>query len=89
MIIMARRFNWDAHRYRKRNGPLISKEEDRDNKLKAQKLKERVAKGHKSPQAHLHGPVRHLSPEEIAAWAAENGYTVKSPKGPANDNPSG
>lgn len=74
---MARRIDHEAAKFRRHARPLVTKGEEADNKLKAQQLSERVAKGHKSPTAHLHGPVRVLSEEERSAWAKAHGFEVK------------
>lgn len=56
----------------KRYDPLFSdkfkKECARDNKI----LKERVKKGYRNPQAHLHGPVKVYTPEERQAFVDTN-----------------
>jgi hypothetical protein len=70
---MPTRIDHDALRFRKIPGRLVSKGEQADNRLKAEQLAARIASGRASSTAHLHGPVRTLSPEEVAAWAAPHG----------------
>ena len=59
------------------SGPLVSSEQLENFREDAEKLAARVAKGHKSTTAHLHGPVRVFTDEEKAAWAAARGYGVR------------
>lgn len=84
---MAKRLDWDAHKFRKRPRPLVTAEERKDNKLKAKQLAERISKGHRPPQANRYGDARQCTPEEIAAWAESNGYAVtgKESNRPAPD----
>jgi len=84
---MGKGLDWSAHRNRKRPGPLVSHAEHQDNKLKAKQLAARVSRGHKSPQAHRHGPVRKLTPEEVADWAEAHGYLVADQKADDDDPP--
>lgn len=63
------RLDWTAHRNRPRR-PLISDADIRKFKEDAVKVAERIAKGHRSPQAHLHGLGRALSPEDRQAVVA-------------------
>jgi hypothetical protein len=73
---MAKRLDWDAHKFRKRPRPLVTAGEKKDNKLKAVQLAERIRKGHRPPQAHRYGAARQWTPEEIAAWAEGKSYAV-------------
>lgn len=75
---MSKRIDYEAHRFRKVAGPLISKGQEADNKLKAEQLAARIASGRRSSTAHLHGEVRTLSRAEVAAWAAARGVGVKA-----------
>lgn len=43
----------------------------------AKALTERLAKGHRSPQAHLHGTARVLSEDEKAEIAKRMGWAIK------------
>lgn len=62
------RLNW--HRKRAAPRPLVTREEKLEFERQAKVLAERLKKGHRNPQAHLHGPVRKWTPEEIAAYEA-------------------
>lgn len=74
---MSRRIDHASLRFRtKASGPLVSPELSEKFREDAEKLAARVAKGHKSTTAHLHGPVRVFTDEEKVEWAAARGFKV-------------
>lgn len=83
---MAKRLDWEGQRFRKIACPLVSKGMEKDFKRQAKQVAERLKKGHRSPQAHLHGRVRSLSEQEKAAYAAKMGWTIKIPATKPSDS---
>ena len=83
---MAKRLDWDAAKWRKRR-PLITAGEERELKRQARQLADRVKKGHRNPQAHLHGKVRTFTEDEKLAYATNMGWDVAPPKPPPSSSP--
>lgn len=65
---MSCRLDWSKPRKAPR--PLVTDGERRDFTRSAKAMAERASKGWRSPQAHLHGEVRRLTPDEIRAVEA-------------------
>lgn len=78
--------NWN--RPRKVPGPLLSAADKKLFKRQAEKLKERVARGHRNPQAYLHGPARTLTAEECAAIVAANPSLTEWPSKSMRKDPT-
>lgn len=77
---MSNRIDWEASRWRKVPAPLLSRGMQRAFEKDARNLRKRVKKGHKNPQAHLHGSCRILSRDEVAEIAERNGWAVAHSK---------